>query len=120
MGFLDKAKQAANELAAKADTALGEAGLGGSSADTRETDQLLRELGLQTWNEQTGTPVDPAERARVLDALRGLEREGRLVVRAPQGPPPPPGAAGSAPPPPPPPGAAQSAPPPPPPPPSDS
>lgn len=109
MGFLDKAKQAATELAARAETAIDQSGLGGS-ADAREADRLLRNLGVLAYREQSGSPVDPAERDQVLTALREMEAQGRLgsltLRAAPSAqqsapPPPPPGAAGQAPPPPP-------------------
>lgn len=107
MGFLDKAKAAANELAAKADSALTQAS--SSWAGSGEAERLLRDLGLLTWREQQGQPVDAADLARVKEGLAALERDGRLATLqvqtqpAPpppgaQTPPPPPG--GSTPPPP--------------------
>lgn len=106
MGFLDKAKQAATELAARAETAMDQAGLSGS-ADAREADRLLRNLGVLVWREHTGEPVDPADRERVLSALRELQAQGRLAVptlgdapsASQSAPPPPPRSAGQAPPP---------------------
>jgi hypothetical protein len=121
MGFLDKAKQAATELAAKAETAMDQAGLSGSgAADTREADRLLRNLGVLAYREQTGMPVDHGERERVLSGLRDLESQGRLgaltlregTAAGQATPPPPPGMAGQTPPPPP--GMAGQTPPPPP------
>src|SRR5690606_39604072 len=110
MGFLDKAKQAATELAAKAETAMDQAGLSGSgAADTREADRLLRNLGVLAYREQTGMPVDHGEREQVLSGLRDLESQGRLgsltlrekAAAGQAAPPPPPGMAGQTPPPPP-------------------
>ena len=129
MSFFEKAKQAATEMAAKADQAMANAGLAGAPAGgSREADAALRDYGLLMWREAQGQSVDPGERERVVGVLRGLESAGvltHLQVGGPQGaggslfggptptpPPPPPGAAAaqqaespgaSAPPPPPPP-----------------
>ena len=123
MGFLDKAKAAASDLAAKADTAL-------NNASGPDPATLYRDLGRMTYDEHAGKPVDPDAKARLLAELTTLDQQGRLAqAQAPAGPPPPPGAAAAAPPPPPapaapePPAAAEpepptAAPPPPPPPPS--
>jgi hypothetical protein len=140
MGFLDKAKAGATELAAKADTALNQSGLGGpGGASSKEADRYFRDLGVLAYLDAVGRPGDPRERERVIEALRGFEAQGGLGHLALQtSPPPPPGAAaagatwggavggsgpGSVPPPPsgmappPPPPSAPTAPPPPPPPP---
>ncbi|HEX4977558.1 MAG TPA: hypothetical protein VFV40_06800 [Nocardioides sp.] len=104
MGFLDKAKAAANELAQKADTALAGSGLGGPGASA---DRYLRDLGAITYLQAAGRPVPEADRERVLAALRDLEQRGELGALTLQttaaqatAVPPPPGAAGQAPPPP--------------------
>ena len=119
MGFLDKAKAAATDLAAKADTALSQASASFSGGGDGE--RLLRDYGLMTWREQQGQPVDAAEATRVREALRALENEGRLrdlqLQTTPAPPPPPPGGFQSPPPPggfqsPPPPGGSPSPPPP--------
>lgn len=123
MSFFDKAKQAATEMAAKADQAMANAGLAGgtggmSAGGSRETDAVLRDYGLIRWREAHGQAVDPADRERVLGVLQGLESAGALThLRVntgmptssslfggptPTAPPPPPGAAASPPPPPPP------------------
>ncbi|HET9419988.1 MAG TPA: hypothetical protein VFO49_02545 [Nocardioides sp.] len=95
MGFLDKAKAAASDLAAKADTAL-------NNASGPDPATLYRDLGRMTYDEHAGRPVDPEARARLLAELTTLDQQGRLAqAQAPAGPPPPPGAAGAAPPPPP-------------------
>lgn len=119
MGFLDKAKAAATELATKADTALAGAGLGGPGVSSgAEADAYLRDLGVLTLLEATGRPVDLGERERVLATLRRMEEQGTLRSLAlrttaapppPSAPPPPPGAASA---PPPPPGTASAPPPP--------
>lgn len=117
MGFLDKAKAAATDLAAKADTALnsavGSAGAGGPRPG--DADKYLRDLGLLTYLTATGQPVEEAERQRVLSSLREIDAAGGLRSHALHtAPPPPPGYAGQAAPPPPPGYAGQAAPPPPP------
>jgi hypothetical protein len=94
MGFLDKAKAAANDLAAKADTAIN-SGLASSGVSTpggadrpgapaappgptNESDRLLRELGALAYLEANGRPVASEERERLLTELRGLEVAGVL------------------------------------------
>lgn len=100
MGFLDKAKAAANELAQKADTALASSGLGGPGASA---ERYLRDLGVITYLEAAGRPVPDADRDRVMTALRELEQRGEigaltLQTTAAQATavPPPPGAAAQA------------------------
>jgi hypothetical protein len=121
MGFLDKARQAANDLAAKADTALAGQGMGGSGLSAGPPpEKCFRDLGVLAYLESTGRPTDPAERERLLGALREAEQRGPLnlslqtAAPAPGTVPPPPGAAAGAGAPPPPPGAASHTPPPPP------
>jgi hypothetical protein len=140
MGFLDKAKAAANDLAAKADGAMAQAGIntpGSASGTSAGTDRLLRDLGVLAYLEATGREVPEGERDRVLAGLREAEQQGGFSSFALRTtPPPPPGMGGTAgaagmpssqasPPPPPPgqpqqapsPGQSEQAPPPPPPPP---
>lgn len=140
MGFLDKAKAAATELAAKADGALASSGMAGPAAAAKQADRLFRDLGVLAYLEATGRPVDTAARQRLLTELGAVEGQGgipsfALHTNAPPPPgmagqggyaaPPPPGMAGQAgsggpggyaapPPPPPPPGGATPPPPPPP------
>ncbi|WP_148572258.1 hypothetical protein [Nocardioides caldifontis] len=118
MGFLDKAKQAANDLAAKADTALAGSGMGGSGLSAGPSpERCFRDLGVLAYLEATGRQADPAERERLLGALREAESRGPLNLHlqtaapAPGTVPPPPGAAAQGAPPPPP-GAAATPPPP--------
>jgi hypothetical protein len=133
MSFFERAKAAANDLAAKADAEMKKAGISTPGASTGAgtygapaapgasgADRALRDLGVLAYLDATGRPASPTDRERVLATLRDLESAGRLgpltVGPAPgsPGPPPPPGAAAStstAPPPPP----GGSAPPPPPP-----
>ena len=116
MGFLDKAKAAANDLAAKADTALGSSGLGGPKASGGDADRYFRDLGVLSYLEASGRPADLAERRRVMATLQDLDNRGAIPsFTLHTSPPPPPGSAaggqGGFPPPP----AAAGAPPPPPP-----
>ena len=115
MGFLDKAKAAANDLAAKADTALANSGISTPGASGGQPDKLLRDLGVLTWLQLTNRPEPEGERDRILAALRDAEQRGALgpltMQSAPPPPapvPPPPGAAGAAHTPPPPPHAAST------------
>ena len=115
MGFLDKAKAAANELAAKADTALGSSGFGGPAAPSGggDANAYFHDLGVLTYLEASGRPASAEDRARVMTALQELDGRGALRSFALHtAPPPAPGMAGSVPPPP---GMAGSAAPPPPP-----
>ena len=111
MGFLDKAKQAATDMAAKADQAMANAGIStpggpGPFGGASRADGPLRDYGLIVWREQHGHPVDASEKERVLHTLQGLEAGGQLAplrCTSPQGagglygspppgaPPPPPG-----------------------------
>ena len=97
MGFLDKAKAAATDLAAKADGALASSGLGGPGAAThKEADKLYRDLGVLAYLEATGRAIDQAERERVLGTLQAMESQGGLtdfgLRTTPVQAPPPPGA----------------------------
>jgi hypothetical protein len=80
MGFMDKAKAAANDLAAKADSKLGSSGLGGPGAPRAggDADKYLRDLGLITFQEASGRPVSHDDRQRVMDALRGMDAHGAI------------------------------------------
>jgi len=100
MGFMDKAKAAANDLAAKADTAMSSSGMGGPGAsNSREADRYLRDLGVLAYLEANGRPAAPQDRERVMDALRGMETQGTIGTLTLQtSVPPPPG--GTVPPPP--------------------
>lgn len=102
MGFLDKAKAAATDLAAKADTALAGSGLGGHGGT--DSDSYLHDLGVLAYLEASGRPVPDGERDRVLDALRRLDAGGAIrswALRTQAAPPPgTPGGVGYTPPPP--------------------
>jgi hypothetical protein len=97
MGFLDNAKAAASNLAAKADSALNSATTGGPKP--ADIDKYFRDLGVLTYLELTGRPADAAERERVLGTLRDFDGQGALRSFALQTTPPPaPGMAGAVPP----------------------
>jgi hypothetical protein len=106
MGFLDKAKAAANDLAAKADTALGSSGMGGPKAPgSGDADRYFRDLGVLAYLEANGRPADPEEHRRVMTALQEMDGSGAISSFALHtAPPPPPGTAAAGPPAPPPPG----------------
>ncbi len=97
MGFLDKAKAAANDLASQAQSAMNSSGTTGGV----NPDKLYRDLGQIVFNEHAGKPTPPGAKQQILDQLNQLDQQGRLA-QAPTGPPPPPGAAAAGTPPPPP------------------
>lgn len=91
MGFLDKAKAAANDLAAKADTALGSSGLGGPKASGGgDADRYFRDLGVLAYLEANGRPADPEEHRRVMTALQEMDTRGAIPSFALHTTPPPP------------------------------
>src|SRR5690349_20727010 len=99
MGFLDKAKAAANDLASQAQNAMNSSSSGGVNPE-----RLYRDLGQIVFNEHAGKPTPPGAREQILTQLTQLDQQGRLTPAAQAGPPPPPGAnaaAAAAPPPPP-------------------
>lgn len=91
MGFLDKAKAAASDLAAKADTALANSGLGGPGA-TASPEKLLRDLGVVAYLEATGRSAPEGEKERLMGTLRELEATNVLAPLVLHTTPPPPGA----------------------------
>jgi hypothetical protein len=76
MSFLERAKAAANDLAAKADVAMSQAGIS-TPGTPGGGDQALRDLGVLAYLEATGRKVNPADRDRLLATLRELESSGR-------------------------------------------
>ena len=108
MGFMDKAK----ELAAKAETAIGQFD---TPSPTKAAEGLFRDLGALIYARDMGrAPADAdATYARLMGELQQIEASAGmpLSTQSQSAPPPPPGAAAQAPPPP---GAAAQAPPPPP------
>ena len=96
MGFLDKARAMADELAQKADTAMAGSGFGGPTAGA---ERYLRDLGVIAYLEANGRSVPADDRDRVMSALRELEQRGAIgsltlqtTAEQPTAPPPPPGA----------------------------
>jgi hypothetical protein len=79
MGFLDKAKAAASDLAARADTALASSGLGGPGASGGgDAEKYFRDLGVLTYLEANGRAATPEDRLRVMTALQELEARGAI------------------------------------------
>ena len=70
MGFMDKARSQLDNLASKADSALGGAG--------NDVERHYRDLGVLAYLEATGRPADAGERERVLGALRAMEQRGAI------------------------------------------
>jgi len=102
MGFLDKAKAAASDLAAKADSALNSSGTGGPKPPgAGDVDKYFHDLGVLTYLEASGRAADAAERDRVMTALQELDSSGAIrSFGLHTAPPPAPGMAGAVPPPP--------------------
>src|SRR5450759_4796910 len=97
MSFLDKAKAAANVVAAKADTALGSSGMGGPKASAGDADAYFRDLGVLAYLEANGRPADPQEHQRVMTTLQEMDARGAIPSFALHtAPPPPPGTGGMA------------------------
>ena len=95
MGFLDKAKAAANDLAAKADSALNSAeGSLAGGASPKQADPLLRDLGVIAYLEATGRPMADADaqRARCIEGIQAIEGQTQLDLQMGSAPPPAPGA----------------------------
>jgi len=107
MGFLDKAKAAASDLAAKADSAMNSTAgtMSGAGPAAPSPDALLHDLGVLSYLQATGREASAEERARVMAALGDAEQRGAIrsfaLTTATPAAPPPPGAAAAAPPPPP-------------------
>ncbi|MFN8195616.1 MAG: hypothetical protein U0R80_15195 [Nocardioidaceae bacterium] len=106
MGFLDKAKAAANDLKNSVDQQLS------TSSAQKDAERHFRDLGMLAYLKETGREVVAADWDRVFGTLQQMEQSGGItsfqLQTAP--PPPAPGMAGSVPPPP---GAAAAPPPPP-------
>lgn len=93
MGFLDKAKEKATQLAGQAKEKIDDV------KEKRKADDLLDDLGRILYRQRTdrGESGDEAEIERLVGELRALEAEGTELVEAAAAP------ADSPPPPPPPP-----------------
>ena len=83
MGFLDKARAAATELAAKADEALNTAGVAGPAAAAKAVDRHFRDLGVLAYLQATGRPADESEHAQLIAAVvlpaAQAEKAGRPI-----------------------------------------
>ena len=83
MGFMDKAKEAADDLRASF-----------ASSEVRDSEQLYRDLGMLAYLTATGRPIDEADRQRLMSGLWAIEQAGKLpafrLVTAATPPPPPP------------------------------
>jgi outer membrane biosynthesis protein TonB len=92
MGFMDKAKEAAEDLKASF-----------ASTEVRDSEQAYRDLGMLAYLTTTGRPIDEADRQRLLNTLWAIEQQGKLPAfrLATAVPPPPPPQPQAAPPPPP-------------------
>ena len=90
MGFMDKAKEAAEDLKASFAT-----------SEVRDSEQAYRDLGMIAYLTTTGRPIDEADRQRLVNSLWALEQQAKLppfrLVTSPP-PPPPPAPAPAAPP----------------------
>jgi hypothetical protein len=91
MGFMDKAKEAAEDLKASFAT-----------TEVRDSEQAYRDLGMIAYLTTTGRPIDEADRQRLVNTLWTLEQQAklppfRLVTSPPPPPPPPPPPAPAAP-----------------------
>jgi len=97
MGFLDKAKAAATDLAARADTALGSSSLGGPKpSGSGDADRYFHDLGVLAYLEANGRPADPEEHLRVMTALQEMDARGAIRSFALHtSSPPPPGTSGA-------------------------
>ena len=92
MGFMDKAKEAAEDLKASFAT-----------TEVRDSEQAYRDLGMIAYLTTTGRPIDEADRQRLVNTLWALEQQAKLppfrLVTSPPPPPPPPPSGPAAPPP---------------------
>jgi hypothetical protein len=82
MGFMDKAKEAADDLRASL-----------AGGDARVSEQQYRDLGMIAYLTATGRPIDEADRQRLINQLWSTEQAGRLpafrLLTPPPAPPPP-------------------------------
>ena len=83
MGFMDRAKEAAEDLKASFAT-----------TEVRDSEQAYRDLGMIAYLTTTGRPIDEADRERLVNTLWALEQQAKLppfrLVTSPPPPPPPP------------------------------
>jgi hypothetical protein len=67
MGFMDRAKDAAEDLRTS------------FAGEGRDAEQAYRDLGMLAYLTTTGRPIDEADRQRLVTALWTLEQQGRLA-----------------------------------------
>ena len=67
MGFMDKAKEAAEDLKASFAT-----------TEVRDSEQAYRDLGMIAYLTTTGRPIDEADRQRLVNTLWALEQQAKL------------------------------------------
>ena len=67
MGFMDKAKEAADDLKASF-----------ASTEVRDSEQAYRDLGMLAYLTATGRPIDEADRQRVVNTLWAIEQQGKM------------------------------------------
>lgn len=82
MGFMDRAKGAAEDLRSNL-----------AGGDARASEQQYRDLGMIAYLTATGRPIDEADRQRLISQLWETEQSGRLPafrLVTPHPPPPPP------------------------------
>lgn len=97
MSFMDQVKAAATDLRDSVEGSLS------STSAARDVEKRYRDLGMLTYLQETGRTIDPADRERLLAALRSAEAAGAmaafaLTTHAPMLPPTPPPAPPAAPP----------------------
>jgi hypothetical protein len=112
MGFLDKVKESANQVASSVNETVAKGQQSMDQSQSRKAgDALLRDLGAMVYARDTGrgTETTDADIARITADLQAHEAQGGLVDLADRSRPPAPGSADGAPPPP---GAAAAPPPP--------
>ena len=67
MGFMDKAKEAAEDLKASF-----------ASTEVRDSEQQYRDLGMLAYLIATNRPIDEADRQRLVSGIWGIEQAGKL------------------------------------------
>ena len=69
MGFMDKAKEAAEDLKASFAT-----------TEVRDSEQAYRDLGMIAYLTTTGRPIDEADRQRLVNTLWALEQQAEAAA----------------------------------------
>jgi len=76
MGFMDQVKAAATDLKDSVEGSLS------STNAARDVERHYRDLGMLAYLQETGRSIDPADRERILAALRQAEAEGAIATFA--------------------------------------